>query len=213
MLDPDELETAIDLLRDFRTGDHYSAEELIKVSWERFHALESNIFEFSSSPIQSVDQCEEICRKLHRILFVDFYSNAGEYRKATDPNEGKVFFGGNYRFQTQTFEGDSPSEITTNVRIAFESLLLNSDPVKHAVEFFQKFIKVHPFYDANGRIGRLMANIYLYQFQLVINWGAFDSENKFFKKLNKVHSHKSRLGYLVNYVRDYTSAFGFEDEY
>lgn len=64
-------------------------------------------------------------------------------------------------------------------------------PVLAAVRFYQKFVNVHPFYDANGRIGRLIATMYLADHNLVLSWSEFDSKSKFIKKLNYTHINPS----------------------
>jgi len=55
------------------------------------------------------------------------------------------------------------------------------DPVRKAAIFYQKFVSTHPFYDGNGRLARLIANIYLFKFGLTINWSEFDSRPGFVK--------------------------------
>lgn len=75
------------------------------------------------------------------------------------------------------------------------------------MRFYQKFVNVHPFYDANGRIGRLIALMYLADRNLVLSWSEFDSKTKFIKKLNRCHLNPSdeTFGYLAEYVREFTT--------
>ena len=65
---------------------------------------------------------------------------------------------------------------------------------------------VHPFYDANGRIGRLIATMYLESHGVVLSWSEFDSKKKFINKLNRCHLKPSEetFGYLVEYLREFT---------
>ena len=54
---------------------------------------------------------------IHRILFHKIFSNAGAYRKTTDPGGGLVRFGPN-----QMYEGTHPNYIDEKVRQAIEGL-------------------------------------------------------------------------------------------
>ena len=59
--------------------------------------------------------------------------------------------------------------------------------------FYQHFVKVHPFYDANGRIGRLIASIYLEYFEYKVLWKELETtkKNKFLGKLNECHKRQN----------------------
>lgn len=113
---------------------------------------------------------------------------------------------------TADFQGSHPDLIHAELMDCTEYLCREEQPIRNAVEFFQRFVKTHPFYDANGRIGRLMANIYLMRFDLTIYWGDFDSNTEFFKKLNKVHGvGLPRFGVLLNYVTKFVGPISQHD--
>lgn len=132
----------------------------------------------------------------HKYLFKDILSNAGEIRKSSDPKGGQVRFVGTRHQQRSKFPGTSPSNITSELEKAFSHLVPNpEDPIENALRFYQHFVFVHPFYDANGRIGRVIVSIYLHEFAYYVQWGEFDGPNntKFINKLNKCHKRmKSR---------------------
>lgn len=179
----DELDTAQNLLIDFAAKDGIDPNELIKVTWERFSAIESDFQGLSSiSTPDSPQKWIELSNQLHQTIFDGFYSNAGRFRDASEPGNGAVRFGGNKRLMTADFQGSHPDLIHAELLECAEYLCREEEPIRNAVEFFQRFVKTHPFYDANGRIGRLMANIYLMRFDLTIYtqcrfaqiWGTFE---------------------------------------
>ncbi|MBU0713399.1 Fic family protein [bacterium] len=56
------------------------------------------------------------------------------------------------------------------------------------LRFYQHFAYIHPFYDANGRIARILMIIYLLINNLTIKREPFDqSKGKFLKRLNRCH--------------------------
>jgi fido (protein-threonine AMPylation protein) len=65
------------------------------------------------------------------------------------------------------------------------------------VRFYQKFIITHPFYDGNGRIARLLCNIYLAGVDKTILWSEFDGKKKFLKKLNYCHKNETEESFTV----------------
>ncbi len=89
------------------------------------------------------------------------------------------------------------------------------------MHFYQAFVKCHPFYDANGRIGRFLVSLYLRRLEYHVLWsemGGGDS-SKFIKKLNQCHDRMGQhnfekyMGYLVDYFREHVRPFGdFEEE-
>lgn len=122
---------------------------------------------------------------------------------------GKVHFGPQKAHQYEpSFKGDSPDEIESGIIEAVSHLFDASvtDPVVAATLFYQKFIYVHPFYDGNGRVARLISNIYLFEFGWNINWSEFDNKSKFISLLNWCHKSNSSEAFntLVVYIRKFT---------
>lgn len=86
------------------------------------------------------------------------------------------------------------------------------DPIENAIRFYQHFVYIHPFYDANGRIGRAIVSVYLNLFDYYVQWREFDGPNnsKFISKLNACHermesgyTYEQYLEYLVSFFRKY----------
>lgn len=115
---------------------------------------------------------------------------------------------GNFRFT-----GSNPANIVEELCSAFLLLRNNSkNPVPDVLEFYRRFVKIHPFYDANGRIARLILSIYLLHYNLYINWRGIETggnKNKFIKKLNACHDRQEQHNYneYFNYLLNFFNAF------
>jgi len=212
-IDPAELQTTNDLLKDFAADPNLSAEDVYRTSWSRFNILEQ-------VPLHEILQEKLILRifqrpiyaklpeAFHKFIYDGLYTFAGRYRSKDDPHGGKIFFGQQHAQRRRPkFLGDPPDKIEEGVIEAVWFLKKRTnDPLYNAVRFYQKFINVHPFYDANGRIGRMIASMYLANHDLVLTWSEFDSKRKFLRKLNRCHlkSDQENFGYLVDYLRKFT---------
>lgn len=148
---------------------------------------------------------------IHGYLFRNILSNAGQYRRADEPESGQISFGGQNRYESRPkFRGSPAENIQEDVHSALSYLTQNSgNPIEASMRFYQAFVKSHPFYDANGRIGRYLVSLYLRHFKYHVLWsemGGGDS-SKFIKKLNECHHRMGQpnfeeyMDYLVRYFR------------
>jgi fido (protein-threonine AMPylation protein) len=138
---------------------------------------------------------------LHRYLFENILANAGLYRQIQDPNNGIVLFG-----PRQQFQGTPPGRIKAEIQQAVSHLLpRTNEPVYQAVKFYQQFVQTHPFYDANGRIGRFLLEIFLNLHGIGMQWKKLYVNEKWIKKLNDCHRRRESseyecyLGYLASH--------------
>lgn len=150
--------------------------------------------------------------RAHATLFEDILSNAGSYRQASEKNSGVVYFGRDSRFT-----GSEPEQITQEINYAIALLVPNnSDPVCSAAQFYQRFVQIHPFYDANGRIARLISSIYLAYHGLQIDWTHLKRNKKWLKRLNDCHKrygtdrYNLYLGYLCSHWKKSSSTISDE---
>jgi len=212
-IDAAELETIADLLRDFSVDPDLTPKEVYEIIWTRFNTLEQTPpykLLVDQNRTLDVDKRQIYSRlplELHEFLFDDLFSFAGKYRRTSDPSNGRIYFGKQHAQRRRPkFKGDRPEHIEKGVQVALNYLIEEKeDHIYNTIRFYQKFVNVHPFYDANGRIGRLIASLYLKNNGWVMNWSEFDSKNKFIKKLNTCHNNPSEenFGYLINYVRPF----------
>ncbi len=212
-IDPEELQTTEDLLKDFAARPDLSAEEVYRISWSRYNLLESVPFgEMMSANwkvrLLRIPIYAKLPQALHQFMYNDLYTFAGEYRKSDDPNRGNIYFGLQHAHQHKPkFSGELPDKIDKGVLEAVLHLKKRvRDPMYQTVRFYQKFVKVHPFYDGNGRVARLISNAYLATQGMSISWNEFDSKKKFRKKLNRCHLNPNEETFriLYDYIQNYS---------
>jgi fido (protein-threonine AMPylation protein) len=149
---------------------------------------------------------------LHLRLYTGILSNAGSYRQSTEPNAGTVYFGPQKGAHPR-FVGTPAGEIEQALDDVFRHLSKDApDPVTSAVAFYQQLVRVHPFYDANGRICRLLVSLYLDYHGFYVNWDGLQHQGKWLRRLNACHDRQHQLqlydrylGYLVAHFSNYVS--------
>jgi len=183
-------------------------------SEQYFQGISATEFKELDLPQNLSDILKQRAFLIHKFLFKDILSNAGEPRKSSDPGGGTIGFGGTkHQRQRMRFKGTSPSKIDEELDEAVFHLVLEpEDPIESALRFYQHFVYIHPFYDANGRIGRVIVSTYLNLFGYYVQWGEFDGPNnsKFISKLNACHDRmesgytfEQYFGYLLSFFRKY----------
>jgi len=138
---------------------------------------------------------------LHQRMFENILGNAGSYRETGDRLEGHVEFGlptkkinDNAECSSSRFSGIQPDEIPTGIENAIGQLAFDgSNPAGNAAKFYQQFVRIHPFYDGNGRIGRYIVEAYLYHHGLYVRWLDMKKNNRWIRQLNYCHRKMMQL--------------------
>lgn len=206
------------LINDFSVDSNLSPRDALRMIGVRYQQLENQTDNFirilSNSQVAFSEFLKSLASILHAYLFNDILSNAGSYRKATDPNNGFVGFGSDkVRNPSLTeFQGSPTAIIEPELSKAFRLLSRDDkDPIRTAIVFYQRFVLVHPFYDANGRIARFLVSLYLSFHGYYVRWKIIDEKNKikFIKKLNQCHLRYEKDGYekYLNYLVDFWKEF------
>jgi len=217
-MDLEEFNTTSDLIQDFGAEKSLNVEEAVRIAWNNYRKLENEFFKENQelhSYFSNPNYWYKLILFLHYHIFNGVYTNNGSFRKNIDPNYGKVSFGkqSNREIKMQ-FDGTIPNEIEAKIEdicIKFTNNQIESK-LDRVIRFYQQFVKIHPFYDGNGRVGRIITNHFLIQQSgESLNWADFDSKRSFIKKLN--YAHKSdNIEPLVKYCSKYLFQYiGNED--
>jgi len=192
----DERELLSSLILDFPPPNPPDVDDALKTITARYEQLGTGFnmvaLAIAIERLISLDLLDSVILGVHRYLFNDILSNAGSYRKATDPNSGLVQFGpaNPRRARESLFTGISPTRIPEALKTCCSILTgEDTDPVERSIRFYQHFVAYHPFYDANGRIARFVVTMYLDVQGYYVNWKRLNEElsPKFLKRLNDCH--------------------------
>ena len=200
-----------DLMREFPVSNQPTVTDALKVLHTRYDKLNADHF-VSTLSCTSIKNFSRLFSYLPLILnsylFNGIVSNHEYYRRITDNNYGVVYFGPNSRF-----EGYQPQHITNGVRSACSCLNIDEkNAIHNAVQFYQQFVMIHPFYDANGRIGRFIVEVYLNFHGFGIIWKKLCANTKWIRKLNECHKRFDGPEYerYLNYLVEHWKKFIFE---
>ena len=196
-------------MRDFPVSEAPTLDDALKKIHARYDKLNTdhfvNILSCASSK-NFVRFFSYLPLMLHQYLLNGIVSNADHYRRDSDPDHGRIFFGPNQRFT-----GWPPRDIEKGIRMASSHLVVNENKAIHnAVKFYQQFVMVHPFYDTNGRIGRFIVEAFLNFHGIGIFWEKLCANMTWLKKLNDCHKrfngpdYDRYLGFLVSHWAKFT---------
>ncbi|MBN1407644.1 MAG: Fic family protein [Calditrichaceae bacterium] len=212
------------LLKDFPTREINTPEDVIKKLNVRYSIISSgasfNLYkDLSKSNLNLFDILKLMPRVIHGYLCKDIFSNAGRYRNINDPHNGAVYFGPLRPKDARVkFEGCHPGKIEIEIENVIRELVdPENDVIKAAIKFYQKFVFIHPFYDLNGRIGRLITNLILNYHQYHAQWKTLEENHEikmqFITKLNKCHkqmdkpSYEYKIDNLYRFWKKYVISF------
>jgi fido (protein-threonine AMPylation protein) len=191
----EEIDNLQKLIEDFGCDESVKAEEAIKKVYARYDNLVKRRSNILQRKEQNPDNYFQLCRTIHSFLYANIVDNAGKFRKSEDPNSGKVYFGGiACGTMKDKFTGTEPALIESELQEAFR-VLFNSQyqPVENSIRFYAEFVAIHPFYDANGRIGRYIMDTFLQSHNFYVDWQLLNQRNgKFLRKLNFCHSVRQK---------------------
>ncbi len=187
-------------MRDFPSGVNIMPEEALvqlQAKYQSFEQLYGQIVEIIlNRKLNLKDYFLRLTHFFHQGLFDGVLSNAGSFRHAAEPNRGYVGFGKCDVRQPSgaQFNGTPAEQIEEKVKVACELFSWeDKDPVRTSAIFYQRFVRIHPFYDANGRIGRALVTMYLRLHGYQLLWRKLETTSKydFIKKLNDCHKREN----------------------
>lgn len=204
-----ELKSLRLLQTDFPVVEHVDADLALVQIKSRYVALSRYADTIASSI--TTEKLQRFDVFAHEFLFNGIISSAGEFRTQVDARQGEVYFGG-VRDVSARYKGIAPTKITTERVKIFELLQQNDRPLYRAIKFYQQYVYMHPFHDGNGRVGRLIVDIYLRKHGLLIQWSMIRKNHKWLNRLNKCHDvqygdsviYEKRLRYLVSHFEKAT---------
>ncbi|MGB7415201.1 MAG: Fic family protein [Thermosynechococcaceae cyanobacterium] len=192
------------------------AEELIKRIYDRYRELEKKRSNVLKTTTYNADGYHELCLKVHVFLYQGILSNAGKIRLDSDPNGGNVYFGGiAQRTMKDKFSGTRPELIAIELDEAFSILFDEKyNYIEKSIRFYAEFVAIHPFYDANGRIGRYIVDVYLQNHRHYVDWQSiYKIHGKFLRKLNYCHSVRTQYKQCLYQLNLDSDIYTYKDDY
>jgi fido (protein-threonine AMPylation protein) len=191
----EEINNLKSLIENYGCNENIDAEEAIKKLYARYDQLEKQRNTILQEERQDEKSYLQLCRKIHLFLYKDILHNAGKFRAIEASNNGNVYFGGiDCKTMKDKFTGTKPKLIELELQEAF-SILLNDQyqPNESSIRFYAEFVAIHPFYDANGRVGRYITDIFLQSLDFYVDWQSLNQRHgKFLRKLNFCHSVREK---------------------
>lgn len=201
-----------ELIRDFPVSPSVTLDQALQQikdrsqQWSPFGFVEQ--IRLNSTAFSLEEILPDLPLILHRIIFNGILGNAGCYRSSHDKYEGRVEFGlpakklsDEADSSNSRFSGIDSALIEENVGIAIQQLAFDgSDPIDNAARFYQQFVRIHPFYDGNGRVSRFIVESYLYYHDMYIRWGDMKNNSRWLKQLNYCHRKMAPQTLATSYL-------------
>lgn len=216
-------------MRDFPVANQPSLKESINLIQDRCTIWDSILFDNIISSDDIYELISSLPRSIHYYIFNGILGNAGKVRNISDKNNGHVEFGlpvkgfsDSANYTRSKFIGTSPEYINTRLNETIKLLSRDaSDPIENAAIFYQQFVGIHPFYDGNGRIGRIMVDVYLYSQKYFMKWGDLRKTTRWLRQLNYCHrkmqstqksSYSFALRWWIHYFKKFTESLDKHEE-
>lgn len=207
-----ESDRLAELLQAFPTGRNLSVIEANRYIRQAFIRIIDSTLEGEKGWLTDRHKFYGTIKLLHLNLFRDVLSNAGQFRQSSDKLQGVVYFGGqDKRTGFPKFHGVITSDIQLKLFEAIDHNLSDTgSALVKSVRFYAQFVRIHPFHDGNGRVGRIILNAMLSELKLVVDWDSLhQKENQFLRRLNRYHV--TQMDDDLNRLTDFVSKFVITD--
>ena len=201
----------------FPTGRKFGVIEANRYIRQAFIRINDSILEGEKGWLLERHKLYATIKLVHLNLFRDVLSNAGQFRQSSDKLQGVVYFGGqDKRTGLPKFRGVNTSDIQLKLFEAIDYHLSDTDStLVKSVRFYAQFVRIHPFHDGNGRVGRIILNAMLSEQKLVVDWESLHKkEIQFLRKLNRYHitTMDDDLNRLTHFVGKFVITINKEDQ-
>ncbi|MCP1322071.1 Fic family protein [Bacillus sp. S0628] len=173
--------------------------EGIKVSVDEVFEIDAQSKEHTHSTQQVINYLVALSKKeklLSKELFTYLHAELFQNQSVSDYRKSQNYIGSGDAIHAATFVPPEPKLVDTYMSNLLDYINSDKEDVNHLVKvaiIHAQFETIHPFIDGNGRIGRMLIPLFLY------NKGVIAAQNFFISEV--LHKYRHRYYGYLNDVR------------